>query len=326
MPRLMSNKNYFFIFFIFSMIWGSNSYSDSYPNRPIRMIIPFAPGGGTDIVARLVSAKLSESLHQSIIIDNRTGGGGTVGAEIGARANPDGYTLLVASATTLAVNPILYKVSYDPKHDFSPISQLGSQSHLLVLNPSVIANSVTEFVALSKNKNTNFSYGSSGIGGPAHLGGELFKIVSGINMIHVPYKGTGPAVIDIVGGQIQTGILSIASCAPHIKTGKLKPLAIASLKRNNVFPNVPTIAESGYPGFEVRSWYGLLAPAKTPYSIVNLLAHQISLALNSADVMQRLKHEGADPGGDSPEQFSKYINVEIDRWAKVVRVAGIKAE
>jgi tripartite-type tricarboxylate transporter receptor subunit TctC len=288
--------------------------------------VPFAPGGGTDIVARLVAQKLADGLKQSVVIDNRAGGAGNIGAELAARATPDGYTLLVGSATILAVNPLIFKVAYNPARDYAPITQLGSQPHLMVVHPSVAATNVREFVALAKEKRTRLNYGSSGTGGPAHLGGELFKIVAGIDMVHIPYKGTGPAVIDLVGGQIQAGILSLASSMPHAKSGKLRALAVASPKRIAVAPELPTIAESGYPGFEVRSWYGLLAPAGTPRAIVEQLHAQIAAVLRQPEVIARLASDGAEPGGDRPAEFAAYIKSEVERWGRVVKTAGIRAD
>ena len=300
--------------------------AQSYPDRPVRIIVPFAPGGGTDIVARLVAQKLADALKQSVVIDNRAGGAGNIGAELAARATPDGYTLLVGSATILAVNPLIFKVAYNPARDYAPITQLGSQPHLMVVHPSVPATSVREFVALAKEKRMRINYGSSGTGGPAHLGGELFKIVAGIDMVHIPYKGTGPAVIDLVGGQIQAGILSLASSMPHVKSGKLRALAVASPKRIAVAPDLPTIAESGYPGFEVRSWYGLLAPAGTPRTIIDQLHAQIATVLRQPDVIARLASDGAEPGGDTPTEFAAYIKSEVERWGRVVKTAGIRAD
>jgi tripartite-type tricarboxylate transporter receptor subunit TctC len=300
--------------------------AQSYPDRPVRIIVPFAPGGGTDIVARLVAQKLADGLKQSVVIDNRAGGAGNIGAELAARATPDGYTLLVGSATILAVNPLIFKVAYNPARDYAPITQLGSQPHLMVVHPSVAATNVREFVALAKEKRTRLNYGSSGTGGPAHLGGELFKIVAGIDMVHIPYKGTGPAVIDLVGGQIQAGILSLASSMPHAKSGKLRALAVASPKRIAVAPELPTIAESGYPGFEVRSWYGLLAPAGTPRAIVEQLHAQIAAVLRQPEVIARLASDGAEPGGDTPAEFAAYIKSEVERWGRVVKTAGIRAD
>ena len=304
----------------------STAVAQNYPDRPVRMIVPFAPGGGTDIVSRLVAQRLADSIKQSVVVDNRAGGAGNIGAELVARANPDGYTLLVGSATILAVNPVIFKVAYNPSRDFAPITLLGSQPHLMVVHPSLPANSVREFVNLAKEKSLKLNYGSSGTGGPAHLGGELFKIVAGIDMLHIPYKGTGPAVIDLVGGQLQVGLLSLASSMPHVKSGRLKALAVTSPKRAIVAPELPTIAESGYPGFEVRSWYGLLAPTGTPKTIIDKLSSQIAAVLRQPEVIAKLASDGAEPGGDTPAEFAAYIKSEAERWGKVVKTAGIRAD
>ena len=300
--------------------------AQDYPNRPIRMIIPFAPGGGTDIVARLIALRLADSMKQSIVIDNRAGGGGNIGAEMAARATPDGYTLLVGSATILAVNPLLTKVNYNFARDFAPITQLGSQPHLMVVHPSMPVNSVREFVNFAKGKSARINYASSGNGGPAHLGGELFKIVSGVDMTHIPYKGAGPAVIDLVGGQVQMGIISIASTIQHVRGNRLRALAVSSPKRVAVVPDLPTIAENGYPGFEVRSWYGLLAPSGAPAALVDKLNASVAGVLRQPDVIARLVIDGAEPGGDTPAEFAAYIRSEVERWSKVVKSAGIRAD
>lgn len=308
------------------LFFYSTVHAQDYPNRPIRMIIPFAPGGGTDIVARLIALRLADSLKQSIVIDNRAGGGGNIGAELAARATPDGYTLLVGSATILAVNPILAKVNYNPARDFAPITQLGSQPHLMVVHPSVPVNSVREFVNLAKGRSARINYASSGTGGPAHLGGELFKIVSGVEMTHIPYKGAGPAVIDLVGGQVQMGIISIASTIQHVRGARLRALAVSSPKRAGVVPDLPTIAESGYPGFEVRSWYGLLAPSGTSTALIDKLNASVAAVLRQPDVIARLASDGAEPGGDSPAEFAAYIRSEVERWSRVVKSADIRAD
>ena len=304
----------------------STAVAQNYPDRPVRMIVPFAPGGGTDIVSRLVAQRLADSIKQSVVVDNRAGGAGNIGAELVARANPDGYTLLVGSATILAVNPVIFKVAYNPGRDFAPITLLGSQPHLMVVHPSLPANSVREFVNLAKEKSLKLNYGSSGTGGPAHLGGELFKIVAGVDMLHIPYKGTGPAVIDLVGGQLQVGLLSLASSMPHVKSGRLKALAVTSPKRAIVAPELPTIAESGYPGFEVRSWYGLLAPAGTPKTIIDKLSSQIAAVLRQPEVIAKLASDGAEPGGDTPAEFAAYIKSEAERWGKLVRLSKVQAD
>lgn len=303
-----------------------SALAQEYPTRPIRIIIPQPPGGGTDIVARLLAKHLGDSLSQSVIVENRSGASGSIAAEITARATPDGYTLLIASATILAVSPLLSKVNYDPQRDFVPITLLGAQPHLMVVNPIVQANTVQEFVTLAKNKPGQLNYASGGVGGPSHLAGELLKLAAGIQMTHVAYKGTGPALIDLIGGQTQMGILSLASALTHVKSGKLKALAVSSAQRVKILPELPTIAESGYPGYEARTWYGLIAPARTPRAVIVKINSEIRAVLRKSDVVRRLADDGAEPGGNSPEDFAAYIREESDRWTKVIRSAGIKGE
>jgi tripartite-type tricarboxylate transporter receptor subunit TctC len=300
--------------------------AQGYPARPIRMIIPSPPGGGTDIIARLVAKHLTDSLGQSVIVENRAGGNNNIAAELAARATPDGYTLLIASATILAVNPVLGKVTYDPGKDFVPITLLGSQPHLMVVHPSVPANSVQEFVALAKSRPAQLNLASGGTGGPSHLAGELLMLVAGIKMTHIAYKGTGPALIDLIGGRTQVGILTLASTLTQVKAGKLRALAVTSPTRVTVAPELPTIAESGFPGYEARTWYGLLAPAKTPRTVIARIYAEARTVLQIPEVLRKLADDGAEPGGNSPEEFAVYIREETDRWSKVIRSAGIKAE
>lgn len=302
------------------------AFAQEYPSKPVRIIVPFAAGGGSDILTRYIALQLSEVLRQSIVVDNRTGGGGIVGTELGARAEPDGYTLLETAATTLAVLPAMTKVPYDAVKDFAPVALLGSSPQLLVVHPSVPARSVKEMVALAKEKSSLLNYGSSGNGGSAHLGAELLKSAAGIQMTHIPYKGNGPALVDLVGGQIQVGITSMVSTVPYVKSGRLRALAITSTKRSKIMPDTPTIAESGYPGCEVSSWYGLLAPARTPAPIVSKLNQAIAKILVRRDVAERLAADGVDPGGDTPDSFAVYIKSEIEKWGKVIKIARIKVD
>jgi tripartite-type tricarboxylate transporter receptor subunit TctC len=290
------------------------------------MIIPSPPGGGTDIIARLVAKHLTDSLGQSVIVENRAGGNNNIAAELAARATPDGYTLLIASATILAVNPVLGKVTYDPGKDFVPITLLGSQPHLMVVHPSVPANSVQEFVALARSRPAQLNLASGGTGGPSHLAGELLMLVAGIKMTHIAYKGTGPALIDLIGGRTQVGILTLASTLTQVKAGKLRALAVTSPTRVTVAPELPTIAESGFPGYEARTWYGLLAPAKTPRTVIARIYAEARTVLQIPEVLRKLADDGAEPGGNSPEEFAVYIREETDRWSKVIRSAGLKAE
>lgn len=311
------------------LTWSSiaqPALADVYPQRPIRMIIPSPPGGGTDIVARLLAKHLTDALGQSVIVENRAGGNNNIAAELAAKATPDGHTLLIASATILAVNPVLGKVTYDPARDFAPITLLGSQPHLMVVHPAVPANSVQEFVALAKSKPSQLNLASGGTGGPSHLAGELLMLVAGIKMTHIAYKGTGPALVDLIGGRTQVGVLTLASSLTQVKAGRLRALAVTSPKRITVVPEFPTIAESGYPGYEARTWYGLLVPGRTPKTVITRLYTETKAVLQNPEVVRKLADDGAEPGGNSPAEFAAYIREESERWSKVIRSAGIKAE
>ncbi|MCE9642326.1 MAG: tripartite tricarboxylate transporter substrate binding protein [Betaproteobacteria bacterium] len=321
----MSGKMMVALGFAWSLI-ALPALADVYPQRPIRMIIPSPPGGGTDIVARLVAKHLTDALGQTVIVENRAGGNNNIAAELAAKATPDGHTLLIASATILAVNSVLGKVTYDPAKDFAPITLLGSQPHLMVVHPTVPANSVQEFVALAKSKPSQLNLASGGTGGPSHLAGELLMLVAGIKLTHIAYKGTGPALVDLIGGRTQVGILSLASALTQVKAGRLRALAVTSPKRVTVVPEYPTIAESGYPGYEARTWYGLLVPGRTPKTVITRLYTETKTVLQNPEVVRKLADDGAEPGGNSPAEFAAYIREESDRWSKVIRSAGIKAE
>jgi len=296
-----------------------------YPTKPIRLIVGFAPGGGTDTTARAIGSKLSELLGQQIIIDNRPGAAGNIAAELVAKATPDGYTLLMGTIAALAINPSLYttKLPFDSIKDFAPITQAVDSTNILSLHPSVPANSVKELIALAKAKPLN--YGSSGVGGTGHLAGELFNTMAGVKMTHIPYKGGGPAMIDLVGGQVQLVFATAASAVPQIKAGKIKGLAVTTAKRSALMPNLPTISEAGLPGFDANNWYGVLAPAKTPRPIILRLNSEIAKVLAMPDVKNFLFNQGLDPAPGTPEQFGAYIKSEMTKWAKVVKASGAKA-
>jgi tripartite-type tricarboxylate transporter receptor subunit TctC len=301
------------------------SAQESYPAKPIRMIVPFPPGGPTDVVARLIGHKLSERWHQQVLVENRAGAGGTIGAELAARAAPDGYTLVMGSTANMAVNVTLYpKLSYDPVKDFAPVNLAAVTPNLFVVHPAFPARNVAEFIALAKQKPINYATG--GIGTPSHLAGELFKTLSGIQMNHVPYKGSIPALTDIMGGQVDLMFDSMASALPFVKSGKLKALAQTGSKRVAALPELPTVAESGLPGYEVAGWFGLFAPAGTPRPIVNRLSTEISQILALPDVKERYASLGAEPGPSDPDQFAAFLKAEIVKWAKVIRDSGAKAE
>lgn len=295
-----------------------------YPTKPIRLIVGFAPGGGTDTTARAMSQKLTDALGQQVVVDNRPGAAGNIAAEIVSKATPDGYTLLMGTIAALSINPSLYsRLPFDPIRDFAPITQAVDSTNILSLHPSVPVGSVKELIALAKAKPLN--YGSSGVGGTGHLAGELFNTMAGVKMTHVPYKGGGPAMIDLVGGQVQLVFATAASAVPQIKGGRIKGIAVTTAKRSALMPNLPTISEAGLPGFEANNWYGVLAPAKTPRPIIMRLNSEITKVLAMPDVKNFLFNQGLDPAPGTPEKFGAYIKSETAKWAKVVKDSGAKA-
>ena len=298
----------------------------AYPEKPIRFVVPYGAGGPGDAVARLVGTGLAKRLGQSVVIDGRPGASTIVGTEIVAKAPPDGYSILTIS-TTHAVNPAIYKkLPYDPIRDFAPVTLMVATPFVLCVNPKVPTNSVRELIALAKTKPQGLAYGSGGTGSSLHLTAELFSSQAGIRMLHVPYKGAGPAFIDLIGGQVQIVFSSTVSSLPHVKSGQVRALAVTSLKRASAAPDVPTLAESGFPGFESSSWFGVLAPAKTPAEIVLKLQQEIAQVLKTPEVREVLTNLGAEPSGMSPDEFGKYFRAEIAKWGKVVRDANIVAD
>jgi tripartite-type tricarboxylate transporter receptor subunit TctC len=317
-------------------VWGAGAIAadknvfdstHSYPDRPIRLIAPFVPGGPTDIVARLVAQKLSENVKQTVVVDNRGGAAGAVGMQIAAASAPDGYTLVLGSSGNLAVNPALdSKLPYHPLTDFQPLTQTTSGPQIIVVPISLQVKSVQDLVAMAKAKPGQLNYASGGSGTTTHLGVELFKMAAGVNIIHVPYKGTGQALTDVMTGQVQMMMSSALPALPHIKSGKLRGLAVTSSKRASVYPDLPTVAESGLPGFETTSWHGLLLPAKTPKALSTHVHAELVKALNDPDVKQRFANVGMDTVANTPPEFSAYIKSESEKWAKVIRTIGIKPE
>ena len=303
----------------------SGAHAAQYPSKPIRLLVGFAPGGGTDTTARAISAKLGDLLGQQVIIDNRAGAAGNIATEMVAKAIPDGYTLLLGTIAALAINPSLYrtKLPFDSVADFAPIIQAVDSTNILSVHPSVAAGTVKELIALAKAKSLN--YGSSGVGGTGHLAGELFDTLAGVKMTHVPYKGGGPAMIDLVGGQVQLVYATAASAVPQIKAGKIKGIAVTTIKRSGLMPDLPTIAESGLPGFDANNWYGLLAPAKTPRASVLRLNAEVTKVLALPDVKDFLFNQGLDPAPGTPEKFGAYIKSEMTKWAAVVKASGARA-
>ena len=295
-----------------------------YPTRPIRLIVPFAAGGGNDTVARLVGQRLVARLGQPVVVDNRPGAGGTVGAELAAKAAPDGYTLFLGGVGSHAINPNLHaKLGYDPISDFAPVSLLASAPLILVVNAAVPATSVAELIALAREKPGRLNYASNGNGSSSHLAAVMFASMAGIDIVHIPYKGLAPALTDLLGGQVQMMFSSVVAILPHVQAGRLKVLAVSGDSRLSLLPEVPTIAQAGLPGYQTSSWYGILAPAGTPKDIVAMLSAAIVGALGEPDVRQALAAEGADPVGSTPEEFVSYIAAEKDRLGKLIRNSKI---
>lgn len=299
-----------------------------YPLRPMRLLVPFPPGGSVDTVSRIVTPKLAESMGQQWVVDNRGGAAGNIAVEIVAKAAPDGYTALLALNTMLTVNPSLHRsLPFEVARDFQAVSQLTSTQYILVSHPAVAANSVSEFIALAKAKPGQLNYSSSGVGNPMHLAAELFRIRAGIDLVHVPYKGGGPAAAAVLGGEVQLLFGSVAMTMPQVRAGKLKALATTGPKRSPVAPGLPTLDESGFPGFSVTSWIGLLVPAKTADAVVQRLHREIIAALNLADVREAMARQGLEiTTSNSPAEFAAQIKAETKVWAEVIKAAGILAQ
>lgn len=309
-----------------STLLAGPALSQGYPAKPVRLIVPFATGGGTDLVARLTAQQLGERRGQQFIVENRAGAGGIVGTEIVAKAKADGYTLVVVSGSH-TINPSLHKqLPYDSIRDFSPVTNLVSGPALLVVHPSVPARNVRELVALAKAKPGTLSFASSGNGSPPHLAGELFKWMAGVDMIHVPYKGNGPAYADLMGGQVNLMFPNIASSLPYVRTGKLLALAVTSKRRSSVAPDIPTIAESGLPGYDLNSWFGLLAPAGAPPHIVNRLQQEIARIYEQPEVREKILGFGVEPVANTPAEFAAELKAEMAQWASLFKAAKIDAE
>jgi len=297
-----------------------------FPSRPVRFVVPSAPGGGTDITARIVAPKLSEFLGQQVVVENRAGASTMIGGEVVARAAPDGYTLLVG-ISTLAINPAMVrKVPYDALKDFAPISQLVATANLLVTHPSLPVRTVKDLVAFARPRPGQLLFASAGVGTNPHLSVELFQSLTGIKMVHVPYKGSGQGIVDVVAGHVPVMMPSILTGLPFAKSGRLRALGVTGVKRAAGAPDIPTIAEAGVPGYEAVQWFGVLAPAGTPRAIVSRLHGEIVRTLQAGEVRERLLADGADPVGSTPEEFAAYLRTETSKWAKVVKDAAIQPE
>jgi tripartite-type tricarboxylate transporter receptor subunit TctC len=300
--------------------------AQSYPSRPVRFLVPNPPGGGTDLVARIVSQKVSEKWGVSLVVDNRPGAGGIIAVEVAAKSAPDGYTLLMAHFP-LAITVNIAKVTFDPIRDFAPVTLLATTQNTLAVNPSVPAKSVKEFVALAKSKPGQFSYGSGGNGTSMHVSAELFNLMAGVSMTHVPYKGAGPALVDLISGQVQASFLSVPAAVPHIKSGKIRALAVTGTRRSPLVPDLPTLSEAGLKGYGSEQWYGVLVPRQTSRGIVQRLNQDFAWALGQPDTRSRLHESGYDIATDTTQEwFGRFIKSEIAKWGDVVRKAGIKAE
>ena len=310
-----------------SIALAPSARAQAYPARPVRMVVTFPAGGGADFVARVIAPKMGDALGQSVVVDNRAGANGGIGNEVVAHSAPDGYTLLLGAAGALTIAPHLYqKLGFDTFNDFVPVALVGASPFVLVVNPSVPANSVADLTALAKSNPGKYNYGSSGTGGAPHLAGELYKRDAGIDIVHVPYKGLAPAITDLLGGQVQILFADVGLVAQHIKSGKLRALAVTGRRRSPTLPDVPTMIESGVPNYSAGTWYGVLTPARTPNDIVMRLNGVLAKALGGSDVRSQFALQGIEPGGGTPEQFAALIRDDYGKWAKLIKEAGIKAD
>jgi tripartite-type tricarboxylate transporter receptor subunit TctC len=306
-------------------VYSGTALAQTYPSKPIRLIIPFPPGGSNDIVGRFIATKLSERLGKQVVADNRGGAGGVIGTEAAAKSEPDGHTLLIISSA-YAINTSLYKLPYDPVKAFTPVAKLGTGPNVLAVHPGVPANSVKEFIALAKEKPGQLNFASAGVGSFQHLGSELFKSLTGVDVGIVQFKGGGPAMIDVIGGHTHAALGSLIQFMPHIKSGKVKALGTGGAKRSLSLPDVPTIAEAGVPKYEANNWWGVIAPAGTPRPIIDRLAKEISDILNSGETQKVFGDQGAEVDKLGPAEFGPYIAAETAKWGKVIKEANIKAE
>ena len=299
----------------------------TYPTKPVRLVVPFSPGGSTDVTARILAQKLSEGWRQQVVVDNRAGAGGNIGAEYVARAAPDGYTLLLATTGVMSINHKLYRnLSYDAQKDLAPVTQIGALPLILIVHPSLPAKSVKELIAMSKSQPGALSYASSGVGSATHMTAELFRMMSGVDMTHVPYKGSGQAMTDLISGEVGVAFDQITSSIAHVQSGKLRALGVTSAKRFPSVPNLPTIAEAGVQGYESVSWNGIAAPAGTSRDTITRIQLEVARALQSPDIKERFFKDGIEPIGSTPEQFAAHIRAERAKWEKVVDTAGIKPQ
>ena len=297
-----------------------------FPARPLRIIIGFPPGGATDLVARLLTPKLTEAFKQQVIVDNRPGANGNIATEIAVNSPPDGYTMIMGNIGPIGVNPHLYKLAFEPIRDLAPVTLIATAPLLVVVHPSLPVNSLKDLIALAKRQPGKLSYSSAGVGSSNHLAGALFNIEAGVDVVHIPYKGAAPALVDLIAGQVQLSFQTLPSVSPNVRAKRLKPLVITSRKRAASFPDIPTSAESGLPGFEVSAWYSFLVPAGTPRVVIDRLNAETLKALKQKDVIERLQVEGADVAGTTPEEFAEFMRAETAKWGRVVKLSGMKAD
>jgi tripartite-type tricarboxylate transporter receptor subunit TctC len=297
-----------------------------YPQRALKMIVPFPPAGATDVVGRIVAQKLSERLGQSVVVENRPGAGGSIGSDLVAKSAPDGYTILMATSSTHSIGPVLQKLPYDPLKDFAPITHVANVPNVLVVSPKLPVTSVKEFVAYAKAQPGKLNFASSGVGTIVHLNGELFKMLTGVDLVHVPYKGTALSIPDVANGNIAMLFDSLASVMPHVKAGNVRPLAVNAPARSPLLPEIPTLAEAGLPAFDRYTWFGMFAPAGTPPDIVRRLQIEVAAALKAPDLRERFDAVGAEPVGSSSEQFVERIKSDSVRWAEVIKAANVKVQ
>ena len=298
-----------------------------YPDKPVKIIVPYPPAGTTDILARLIAQRLTERMKQPFTIENRPGAGGAIGAVAVAKSPPDGYTLVMGTVNSHGINSALFKnLPYDAIRDFAPITIVGITPNVLTVNPSVPAKNLAELLALARAKPGGLNFGSTSLGGSPHMSGELLKSMAKVEIAHIPYKGAGPMLIDLIGGQLQMGFDNLPSTIGHIRSGKVRAIAVTTPARSPVAPEIPTMAESGLPGYEVSAWFGLLAPAGTPKAVIDALYANIAAALKQPDVEKQLYDLGAEPGGNTPEAYAKQIAADVEKWKKVVAATGVKAE
>ena len=297
-----------------------------YPSKPVRVIVPYPPGGTSDILARLSAARLAESMGQPFLVENRPGASGTIGSQAVAKSAPDGYTLVLGTISSHGIVSAVSTTPYDPVKDFAPVTVIGSTPNVITVHPDLPAKNFGELLKLARAKPGNLNFGSTSPGGSPHMSAELLKMMAGVDIVHVPYKGAGPMLIDLIGGQIQIGFDNLPSSMAHIKSGKVRALAVTSAKRWPGTPDVPTVAESGVPGYEVSGWFGLLAPAGTPKPVIDTLYKAVSAMLKQPDVQKQMLELGAEPGGNPPDAFAKQVAGEVEKWKKVVAATGVKVE